>query len=321
MTDKDEQQAAYFRNRLVKNEHHLRRWAKTGGIEAFRLYDNDIPEVPLALDRYGLGQETALHLALYERPYDKDEGLEADWLKLMAATAAEALAVRSERVFIKTRRRLRGLEQYEKLSGKTAEMVVKEAGLSFIVNLSDYIDTGLFLDHRTTRSMVREGAAGKRVLNLFSYTGSFSVYAAAGGATAVTSVDLSNTYLAWAERNLELNGFSAAAHPMVHADVSLFLADAAGAGARWDLIVADPPTFSNSKSAPADFDVNKDWPALIEACGRVLAPGGTMYFSTNSRKLKWDPARIPISSKDISAATIPKDFRDERIHRCWLLSE
>ncbi len=319
MTSKDEQQAEYFRNRLVKNEHHLRRWARSAGIEALRLYDNDIPEVPLAVDRYGPESGAYLLMALYERPYDKDEGLEAAWLNLMARTASEALGIAPGRLFVKTRRRLRGLEQYEKLGAESVELAVREGGLSFLVNLSDYIDTGLFLDHRTTRAMVAAESAGKRVLNLFSYTGSFSVHAAAGGASAVTSVDLSNTYNAWAQRNLELNHFSTGDHPIVKADVPAFLADAAEAGMAWDLIVADPPTYSNSKSAPADFDVNSDWPELIEACARVLSPGGRLYFSTNSRKLKWDATRLSLPCEDISAATIPRDFRDARIHRCWRL--
>jgi 23S rRNA (cytosine1962-C5)-methyltransferase len=195
---------------------------------------------------------------------------------------------------------------------------VKEGGLSFVVNLSDYLDTGLFLDHRPTRALVKENSRGRRVLNLFSYTGSFSVYAAAGGASSATSVDISNTYLSWAERNMELNGFSASNHPLVRADVPSFLDDAAAAGMRWDLIIADPPTFSNSKKAPRDFDINEDWPALLSSCMELLSPGGLLFFSTNSRRLRWDPALCPFPWSDIGTATIPPDFRDSRIHRCWL---
>jgi 23S rRNA G2069 N7-methylase RlmK/C1962 C5-methylase RlmI len=322
-SEKDLRQAEYFRNRVAKNEKLLRRWARKEGVEALRLYDRDIPEVPLALDRYG----DALLLALYERPYDKDPALEAEWLELMAAGAAEALGMAAESVFMKTRRRQRGEEQYERLGKAQAERVIVEAGLSFIVNLSDYLDTGLFLDHRPTRSMVRSQAAGKRVLNLFSYTGSFSVYAAAGGAREVTSVDLSNTYLAWAERNFAQNGISAQNHPLVRADALAFLAEAASRCQRWDLIVADPPTFSNSKAAERDFDVNEDWPELLRACLGVLEPRGSLYFSTNSRRLKWSAETAQALAaeslaegawKDISAATIPVDFRDPKSHRCWL---
>jgi 23S rRNA G2069 N7-methylase RlmK/C1962 C5-methylase RlmI len=186
-----------------------------------------------------------------------------------------------------------------------------------VVNLSDYLDTGLFLDHRPTRALVRAESAGRSVLNLFAYTGSFSVYAAAGGASSVTSVDLSNTYLEWAARNLSINGFSGSAYSTVKADVAAFLAEAASAGASWDLIVADPPTFSNSKGAERDFDVNEDWPELLGACDRVLKPGGRIYFSTNSRKLKWSPTLAPGAWEDISAKSMPPDYRDKKAHRCW----
>jgi 23S rRNA (cytosine1962-C5)-methyltransferase len=320
-SDKDIRQAEYFRNRLLKNERALRRWARTEGIEALRLYDRDIPEIPLALDRYG----DAILLALYERPYEKDEGLEAEWMKLMAASAAEALDVAISKVFTKRRRRQRGVEQYERTGSDRDERTIREGGLGFIVNLSDHLDTGLFLDHRSTRAMVRAESGGRKVLNLFCYTGSFSVYAAAGGASTVTSVDLSNTYLSWTARNLELNGFSASNHPLVRADVLAFLDEAAVAGRSWDLIIVDPPTFSNSKAARGDFDVNEDWPLLLEACIEVLASGGRLYFSTNSRRLKWSlevAAHLAPggSWKDISAVTIPRDFRDGKIHRCWRLS-
>jgi 23S rRNA G2069 N7-methylase RlmK/C1962 C5-methylase RlmI len=291
------------------------------GVEALRLYDRDIPEVPLALDRYG----DALLMALYERPYEKDEELEAEWLELMGTAAADALGFDRAKLFTKKRRHQRGTEQYERLGSDSAERTVREGGLSFIVNLSDYLDTGLFLDHRATRAMVRAESSLKRVLNLFSYTGSFSVYAASGGAAEVTSVDLSNTYLAWAARNLAQNGFSAASHPLVRADVSAFLSKASASGKRWDLIVADPPTFSNSKASEHDFDVNEDWPELLRACIAVLSPGGRFYFSTNSRKLKWSPetaARVVPGGawEDIGLATIPPDFRDQKIHRCWRLT-
>ncbi len=238
----------------------------------------------------------------------------------MATRAAEALGVAPELVFARTRRRMRGDAQYERLGTGKAERIVRECGLSFIVNLSDYLDTGLFLDHRPARSLVRAEAAGKRVLNLFCYTGSFSVYAAAGGAAEATSVDLSNTYLDWAERNLKLNGFTAARHPLVRAETRAFLAEAARRGERWDLIVADPPTFSNSKASPEDFDVNRDWPALVRACLAVLAPGGRLYFSSNSRRLVWDSTLVPAPAEDLGEASIPPDFRDRRIHRAWRIT-
>jgi 23S rRNA G2069 N7-methylase RlmK/C1962 C5-methylase RlmI len=315
-TEKDLRQAEFFRNRLRKNAKALRRWARDQGVEALRLYDRDIPEVPLALDRYG----DALLLALYERPYEKDEEEEAEWLELMGLAAAEELGISPGSVFTKKRKRQRGLGQYERLGTDRAERVVREAGLSFVVNLSDYLDTGLFLDHRPTRALVRAESEGRSVLNLFAYTGSFSVYAAVGGAASVTSVDLSNTYLAWAARNLSLNGFEGAAYPLVRADVGAFLRSAAAAGKSWDLIVADPPTFSNSKGAERDFDVNEDWPSLVRACSSLLRPGGRLYFSTNSRRLKWAEGSAPGSWEDISSDTIPPDFRDAKAHRCWRLT-
>ena len=318
-SDKDLRQADYFRNRVAKNEKALRRWARREGIEALRLYDRDIPEVPLALDRYG----DELLLALYERPYEKDEELEEEWLSLMSKAAAEALCLDESKVHRKKRKRQRGEEQYERLGREKEELCIREGGLSFIVNLSDYLDTGLFLDHRITHELVRTQSEGKRVLNLFSYTGSFSVYAASGGARTATSVDLSNTYLSWARRNLELNGFSAERHPLIRSDVATFLAAARERGEKWDLIVADPPTFSNSKSSERDFDVAEDWPALLCACMRVLASQGILYFSTNSRRLKWSEAIAQgivgddHRWEDLSAATIPPDFRDAKAHRCW----
>ncbi len=317
MTDKDLRQAEYFRNRLAKNEHALRKWIRRESIEALRLYDKDIPEIPVALDRYGTGADAALVLYLYKRPYEKPEEEEAAWLDLMASTAAGLLGVSESRVFVKTREKQRGLSQYGKMDSDSTELVVREAGLSFIVNLSDYLDTGLFLDHRPTRAMVGALSAGKRVLNLFSYTGSFSVHAAAGGAVETWSVDLSNTYLAWAGRNLALNGLRSETCPLIKSDVSTFLDEAGAAGRTWDLIVADPPTYSNSKSTDADLNINRDWPRLVSACLTVLEPGGSLFFSSNSRKLVWDADLVGGGCEDISASTIPPDFRNVKIHRTW----
>ena len=268
----------------------------------------------------GGGEGDALSISLYERPYEKDEAEEASWLGLMAESAAAALGVAPELVFARTRRRMRGDSQYERLGTGKAERVVREGGLSFIVNLSDYLDTGLFLDHRPARAMVRAESAGKRVLNLFAYTGSFTVYAASGGAAEATSVDLSNTYLDWAERNLLLNGFSGPAFPLVRAEVRAFLAAAARKGERWDLIVADPPTFSNSKASPEDFDVNRDWLDLVESCAALLSPGGVLYFSSNSRRLPFDPSRVSLPCEDITEKSLPPDFRDRRAHRAWRIA-
>jgi 23S rRNA (cytosine1962-C5)-methyltransferase len=315
LSDKDQRQAEYLGNRIEKNVKRLRTWIRAEKIEAYRLYDRDIPEIPLAIDRYG----DALLIALYKRPYEKDEELEEEWLALMSSSAARAAGIDSSLVFRRTRERQRGSGQYERLRRERSEFIVHEGGLSFIVNLSDYLDTGLFLDHRPTRAMVRAESSGKDVLNLFCYTGSFSVYAASGGARSVTSVDLSKTYLEWAARNLALNHAAPSACKLVRSDVLTFLSEARRAGGKWDLIIADPPTFSNSKSA-ADFDVNTDWPRLVGCCLDLLRPEGRLYFSTNSRKFRWDPALVRAAVEDITPATIPPDFRNAKIHRCWRLT-
>lgn len=335
MNAKDLRQAEFFGNRLVKNERQLRRWARRDGVFALRLYDNDIPEVPLVAELFrstlpipspdagaeeGDQGDDRLVLGLYERPYEKDPGEEAAWLSLMADTAAEALSIPRELVFARTRRRQRGEGQYERRATRREERIVVEGGLSFIVNFTDYLDTGLFLDHRPTRALVRAEASGLRVLNLFCYTGSFSVHAAAGGAREVVSVDLSNTYLEWASRNLSLNGLGGADRPLVRSDVADFLGRANAEGRKWDLVVCDPPTFSNSSSARRDLDVNRDWPALVASCLAVLEPGGTLYFSSNSRRLRWDSSLVAGEVRDLSETCLPPDFRDRRIRRTWRIS-
>jgi 23S rRNA (cytosine1962-C5)-methyltransferase len=326
---KDLEQAFYLRNRILKNEKRLRKWSRQGRVNALRLYDRDIPEVPLAIDLFRRttsstrppdspqDERDCLLLALYERPYDKDPALEEAWLALMATTAGEALGVDPDLVFARTRRRQRGTGQYERLAVERAERVVVEEGLSFIVNFSDYLDTGLFLDHRPTRARIGREARDRSVLNLFAYTGSFSVHAASGGASEVCSVDLSNTYLAWAGRNLALNGFEGRAWPLIRSDVGRFLAEARSEGRRWDLIVADPPTYSNSRSTRSDFDVNRDWPRLVNTCVELLSPEGVLYFSSNSRGLRWDPAAVHGLVEDISEESLPPDFRDRRTRRTW----
>ena len=319
--EKDRRQAEYLSNRLARNEKALRRWARKEDIGALRLYDADIPEVPLAIERYGSGADSALVIWLYERPYEKDEAEESAWLALMAAAAAEALEVSPDLVYLKTRKKMRGREQYEKNSGKSREMIVKEAGLSFKVNLSDHLDTGLFLDHRPARTALGRSARGKRVLNLFSYTGAFSVHAAAGGCALVVSVDLSTTYLEWARTNFDLNGLPPSVHQEIKADCVGFLESGAGGKEGWDFIVCDPPTFSNSAMARADFDVVRDWARLLDSCSKILAPGGAILFSTSARRLRFDPSILTLPSRDISEASVPRDFRDRRIHRCWLLGE
>lgn len=347
---KNADQAVMFANRLEKQYKHLRKWARRTGVSCYRLYDKDIPEIPLAVDLYQeSGTENRfLHIALYERPYEKSDEAEEVWMSAMQEAAADVMEIPKGNVFTKIRKRQRGEDsQYERVSNAGGRIVVDEGGSRFLVNLSDYLDTGIFLDHRPARAMVRAEAAGKRVLNLFSYTGAFSVHAAAGGAANVTSVDLSKTYLTWAADNLALNGFKTSApkaghassaetalfgrpderYPCVHSDVKAFLSAARRAGKAWDLIVCDPPTFSNSKRAAETLDINRDWEELVRNCLAVLAPGGSLYFSTNSRSLKFDPsgiggaaARPDTAIADLTDASIPEDFRNKRIHRLWKIT-
>jgi 23S rRNA (guanine2445-N2)-methyltransferase / 23S rRNA (guanine2069-N7)-methyltransferase len=309
-------QAEEFANRLRNRARHFRRWPMKRGITCFRLYERDVPDVPLVVDRYG----DALHIAEFARPHDRSPAQHADWLDLMARTASTVLEVPRERVFLKFRDRQRGVDQYQRVDDRNARFVVNEGGLKFLVNLSDYVDTGLFLDHRNTRQMIRERAAGKQFLNLFGYTGSFTVYAVAGGAASTTTVDKSSTYTDWARENLELNGFAGVVHNIVRSDIRTFL-DGLRPVEKWDLAVVDPPTFSNTKGMEADWDVQRDHAALLAQLAAHIVTGGSVFFSTNFRRFKLDEAALgDYSIRDITRQTIPEDFRNERIHKCWLLT-
>jgi 23S rRNA G2069 N7-methylase RlmK/C1962 C5-methylase RlmI len=312
------EQIEMFANRLRRMSRHWKKWARRQGITCFRVYDRDIPEVPLAIDLYG----DRLHIAEFERPHARTESEHDEWLRKVVETARSVLDVAPERVYFKQHRRQRGAWQYPRQADRDEFFDVTEAGLRFLANLADYLDTGLFLDHRITRSMVRADAAGKRFLNLFSYTGSFTVYAAAGGASSTTTVDLSQNYLDWARRNMALNGFTGAEHQFVCDDGLHFLRSAGRAKQPlYDLAVVDPPTFSNSKSLEYDFDVQRDHVELLELVPALLNPGGKIYFSTNSRKFHFVEDRISGSTvREITGQTIPLDFQRKRPHRCWLLT-
>lgn len=313
LTAKAREQAALFGRRLSARARHLRRWPAKRGVTCYRLYDRDVPEIPLVVDRY----EDYLHLGEYDRPHDRGPAEHADWLDLMARTAGEVLEVPRGNVFMKRRERQLGLSQYERFAEQGRTLVVHEGGLKFRVNLSDYLDTGLFLDHRQTRAMVRQAASGKRLLNLFGYTGSFTVYAASGGAAATTTVDLSNTYLQWAEDNLSLNHLADRRHRMVRDDALSFLKHHRP-GAAYDLAVVDPPTFSNSKKTERVWDVQRDYLELLTRLVELMSAGGVIYFSTNFRRFKLDESALPrLSVREISRQTVPEDFRNRRIHRCW----
>jgi 23S rRNA (guanine2445-N2)-methyltransferase / 23S rRNA (guanine2069-N7)-methyltransferase len=231
----------------------------------------------------------------------------------------EVTGVPEERIQVRTRRRTKRGEQYRKVDEQANFHFVIEGGLKFRVNFDDYLDTGLFLDHRMTRARLREAASGKRFLNLFAYTGTATVYAAAGGAASTTTVDLSNTYLDWAQRNLSINGFTGRQHALIQADCREWLQESASQRERYDLIFLDPPTFSNSKRMEGVLDVERDHGSLIDACANLLAPGGLLVFSTNAQRFKLDAALAAhYDIRDISAATLPRDFeRNPRIHRCF----
>lgn len=300
-------------NRVRKNHRHLSRWAKREEISCYRLYDRDMPEFPFAIDWYA-GQ---VHLQVFHGKRSES----FDWDALQAGLAA-TLGIAEPDVVLKTRERQRGVSQYEATGERGETRVVVENGLRFEVNLHRYLDTGLFLDHRLTRRMVRDEAADRRVLNLFAYTGSFSVYAAAGGASSTLSVDLSRTYQEWTRRNLRLNGFDNDANRREQADVFGFLENAAYRRQRFDLIVLDPPSFSNSKRMKDVLDVQRDHPRLILACLKLLTDGGTLYFSTNRRRFKLDDTLSDAAAiEDIGARTIPRDFARIRPHRCWRMTK
>jgi 23S rRNA G2069 N7-methylase RlmK/C1962 C5-methylase RlmI len=306
-------QAEMLGNRLRKRYAHLSKWARRTGAGAFRLYDRDIPEIPLLLDLYG----NAVAGSLYQRPYEKDPTEEAVWLEAMRETVSTALTIDARHIFIKTREHQRGKAQYEKRGAEHFVREIREGGLLFKVNLSDYLDTGIFLDRRRLRAMIREEAAGKRVLNLFCYTASFSVYAATGGAAETDSVDLSNTYLDWAKENFSLNGFTLDRHRLIRSDVLLFLEQAAKARHRWDLIILDPPAFSNSKKMRDDLDINRDQGMLIRRCMDVLAPGGNLIFSVNMKGFKLDTQQFKaFHIIDMTEQLRDEDFRGRRIPLC-----
>jgi 23S rRNA (guanine2445-N2)-methyltransferase / 23S rRNA (guanine2069-N7)-methyltransferase len=319
--------ATMFGNRLTKNLKHLRRWATREGVHCYRLYDADLPEYAVAVDLY----EDWAHVQEYSPPRTVDPVLARRRLKEIVAVVPEVLGIPAEQVVLKVRQPQRGAEQYQKLRDEGDYLEVEEGGLRFLVNLTDYLDTGLFLDHRVTRGLLRELAPGRRFLNLFAYTGSATVYAAAGGAASTTTVDLSLTYLDWARRNLALNGFSGPEHGFVRADCLEWLAQmsaprgpagvasAANAAGSYDLIFLDAPTFSNSKSMTATLDIQRDHVELVRAAAGLLSPEGIMIFSSNFRRFKLDPAvALEFKVADITKQTIPPDFaRDPRIHACF----
>lgn len=303
-----------FENRLAKVEKHLRKTARRQGITCFRLYDRDLPEFPLIIELY----EDKVYVAEYQSDHKLDDDAYDAWLEQSQQVIAKVLNVPRSDLYLRTRQRKQNRQsQYEKLDFSKEELIVQEDGLKFKVNLSDYLDSGLFLDHRITRHMVREEAKDKHVLNLFCYTGSFSVYAAAGGAASVTSIDLSKTYLAWAEENMRLNGLlDAGKHHYVHADVLQHLDELKLN--TYDLVVLDPPTFSNSKRMKDFLDIQRDHVELVNKVLLTMKKDGVLYFSNNLRRFELDEPAIRASSiKNITAQTVPFDFQGKLLRHCF----
>lgn len=383
--NKTSYQAELFTNRLKRKYKELRKQMRKNRVSCYRLYDRDIPEVPVSLDLYEFlpdGVDSVLEAArfmaaqnerlssndslvdkeikertyailyLYERPYEKSDEEEALWLEAMAKAAAGVIGIDINHIIKKSRGHKSHKDgeenaQYQKnsqaeLNARHAELVsaspveglIQEQGQLFRLDLTSYLDTGLFFDHRPLRAAVRDTCSKKRVLNLFCYTGSFSVYAAQGNAKYVESVDLSNTYLSWAKDNMKLNGFTdKKKYVFTRADCQVFLQEKAVAakGGKltaeelYDLIILDPPTFSNSKATSDVLDINRDWPQLVKDCLNILAPGGKLYFSTNSERIKFDISKIPpktaagsnFTCKEITEETIPVDFAGKKPHKAW----
>lgn len=312
--------AQMFANRLRKNLQRLDPWAERERIDCFRVYDADMPEYAFAIDLYGRGTRHA-YVQEYAPPKTVDQEGARERRREVLAVLPEILSVPIAQVHSRVRKPQKGAEQYEKRESVAERHAVAEGGLKFWVNFRDYLDTGLFLDHRIMRDMLRSWAKDTDFLNLFCYTGSASVYAAAGGARSTTGVDLSNTYLDWAHENLLLNGFGGNNHELYRADCLAWLEEQESRGPRFDLIFVDPPTFSNSKRMDGVLDVQRDHVGMIRRSLKLLRPTGRLVFSTNYTRFKLDSDGLTdLAIEDISAATIPKDFeRHARIHRCFIV--
>jgi 23S rRNA (cytosine1962-C5)-methyltransferase len=303
-----------FRNRLLKVYKHRHKQARRMGISCYRVYDHDLPEFPFAIEFY----EDKIYLAEYLRRHGMTDEEHDAWMEECIGVISEITGIKSASIFVRQRKRMSHRdEQYEKIDSKKEFFTVEENGLKFLVNLADYLDTGLFLDHRITRQMAREIAANKRVLNLFCYTGSFSVYTAAGGAATVTSVDLSKTYLNWAEDHMVINRFKdKEKYFFVHADVKQYLKTLAPNS--FDLVIMDPPTFSNSKRMKDFLDIQRDHVELINDVLAAMTPQGTLFFSTNYTKFILETEQIKASEiKDITKATTPFDFEGKLKRWCY----
>jgi 23S rRNA (guanine2445-N2)-methyltransferase / 23S rRNA (guanine2069-N7)-methyltransferase len=311
--------AEMFANRLHKDLQHFGRWARRQEIFAYRLYDADLHEYNLAIDVYE-SDKRYVHVQEYEAPDTISPDKARQRLQHALGVIPLVLEIPREQMFFKVRKRQKGGAQYEKLDQTGEFHEVREGPCRLLVNFTDYLDTGLFLDHRDTRTMLGQLAGGKRFLNLFGYTGTATVHAALGGAVSTTTVDMSYTYLDWAQRNFELNKLAGNKHELVQADVLVWLKD--NRQRRYGLIFLDPPTFSRSKRMEDTLDVQRDHTALIADTAALLEPGGVLIFSTNLRRFKLDrDALAGLHVEDITRKTIPRDFeRDPKIHQCFRIT-
>jgi 23S rRNA (cytosine1962-C5)-methyltransferase len=311
-----QEKIAMFRNRLIKVYRHVSRQALRQKVSCYRIYDHDLPEFPFCIEVY----DDKIYLAEYKRKYEMGDEEHAKWFQHCLSVITEITGVADGKIFTRERRRKAGRHaQYEKIMDEKEFFIVEEYGLKFRINLSDYLDSGLFLDHRITRALIKQEATGKNVLNLFCYTGSFSVYAAAGGASSVTSVDLSKTYLQWARDNMQLNHFSQQKkYHFIQADVKQYLPGIPKDF--FDLVVLDPPTFSNSKRMKDFLDIQRDHAELINQALNAMKPGAALYFSTSLSKFILDSDKIQASHiKDITKSTIPFDFQKKLLRYCFRL--
>ncbi|MGS0695471.1 bifunctional 23S rRNA (guanine(2069)-N(7))-methyltransferase RlmK/23S rRNA (guanine(2445)-N(2))-methyltransferase RlmL [Shewanella sp. 0m-4] len=309
--------AVPFANRIKKNFKQLEKWAKKEGIDSYRLYDADLPEYNVAVDKY----LDYVVIQEYSAPSEIPEAVTKRRLTDVLISLPSAIGIDPNHIILKTRERKKGTNQYEKLAASKLELITTEYGAKFKLNLREYLDTGLFLDHRLTRKLVGEKSKGRSVCNLFSYTGSASVHAALGGAASVTTVDMSNTYIDWAKENFALNGLNSDKYQFVQANCLQWMKRTHD---RFDLIFIDPPTFSNSKRMEDSFDVLRDHVDMLANVFKLLNPGGEIIFSNNKRKFKMEVEQLEafgMSVKNIDSQTLPMDFkRNPHIHNTWLIT-
>lgn len=310
-----EDKSSPLKNRIRKNYRHLRKWAKRTETDCFRIYDRDIKEYPLFVDLY------AGRFCVHYFSDDRDaEEPRPDLKAEIEASLCSLFDIDVDAIYWRMRIKRKKMEQYEKIGEEKQFFIALEHGVKFKINLVDYLDTGLFLDHRETRQMVAARSQGKRVLNLFAYTCAFSVHAALGGACYTKSVDMSNTYTDWGRDNFLLNALPLETNEIVRADCLKFLDEELRTSSRYDIIIIDPPTISRSKKMEQLFDIQIDYISLIKKALSLLSSEGILFFSTNSRRFHFDVDNFKgCCVKEISSQTIPIDFHNQKIHRCWTI--